>query len=181
MLKTERLILREWRDEDLDALAEMGADPRVMKYFVHTLSREESDQMAARLRGHFDRHGFGFWAVEATGVAPFVGFVGLGVPRFETHFTPCVEVGWRLAHDYWNRGYATEAARAAVAYGFDELGLSEIVAFTVPSNEPSRRVMEKLGMTHYPADDFDHPLVAEGHPLRKHVLYRLKNSPARNS
>ena len=107
-------------------------------------------------------------------MAPFIGFVGLAVPRFEAHFTPCVEIGWRVAADQWNRGYATEAACAVLKYGFEIIGLSEIVSFTVPINLPSRRVMEKIGMTHNSADDFDHPLIPEGHPLRRHVLYRKR-------
>ena len=106
------------------------------------------------------------------GVAPFVGFIGLHPPTFETHFTPCVEIGWRLSADHWNRGYATEGARAAMAFGFETLGLSEIVSFTVPGNVRSRRVMEKLGMSRSAVDDFDHPSLPEGHRMRRHVLYR---------
>lgn len=173
LLRAERLILREWRDDDLPAFASLNADPRVAEFLPKTLTRNESDQMAARIRAHFDEHGFGLWAVEVPDVAPFIGFVGLAVPKFEAHFTPSVEVGWRIAHPYWNNGYATEGARAAVSHGFSELGLTEIVSFTVPQNLASRRVMEKIGMSHDPNDDFDHPLLAEGHPLRRHVLYRL--------
>jgi ribosomal-protein-alanine N-acetyltransferase len=173
-LPAERLVLREWRDEDLVAFADLNADPRVMEHFPAALTRAESDEFAARIRGHFDEHGFGLWAVEVAGVAPFVGFVGLAVPRFEAHFTPCVEVGWRLAHAHWRKSYATEGARAAVSHGFSELGLTEIVAMTVPKNVASRRVMEKLGMAQDPRDDFDHPRLQEGHPHRRHVLYRLR-------
>jgi len=123
-----------------------------------------------------EQRGFGLWAVEITGFAPFAGFVGLNVPRFESHFTPCVEIGWRLSREFWHRGYATEGARAALTFGFDTLGLNEIVSFTAPSNAASRRVMEKIGMRRNPDDDFDHPLVPEGHPIRRHVLYRaLRN------
>jgi RimJ/RimL family protein N-acetyltransferase len=111
--------------------------------------------------------------VEVRGGAAFAGFVGLSVPRFEAHFAPCVEIGWRLAAQHWGHGYATEGARAALAFGFGTLGLEEIVAFTAPRNVRSRRVMEKIGMTYDPADDFDHPLLPEGHPLRRHVLYRI--------
>src|SRR5204862_452292 len=151
------------------AFAAMGADPRVMEFLPKWLAREEADAMAARIRGHFERHGFGFWAVEAPGVAPFLGFVGLAVPTWETHFTPCVEIGWRLAAEHWGRGYATEAARAALDFGFGRLALGEVVSFTVPANRRSRAVMERLGMTSSPADDFDHPMLPEGHPLRRHV------------
>jgi RimJ/RimL family protein N-acetyltransferase len=150
----------------------MSSDPEVMEHFPDVLSREESDGLAERIEAHFVRHGFGPWAVEVPGVAAFIGYVGLMVPRFEAPFTPCVEIGWRLARAYWGRGYATEAARAALAFGFDELHLDEIVSFTVPGNARSRRVMERLGMTHDPRDDFEHPSLAEGHPLRTHVLYR---------
>ncbi|MEZ6073293.1 MAG: GNAT family N-acetyltransferase [Pirellulales bacterium] len=175
-LRTERLRLRTWRDDDLPAFAAMGADGRVMEHFPGTLSRRESDAFAARVRAHFAERGFGLWAVEVPGVTPFAGFVGLAVPRFEAHFTPCVEVGWRIAAEYWNRGYASEAARAAVTDGFTRLGLDQIVSFTAAVNRPSRRVMDKLGMTHDPAEDFDHPSLPAGHRLERHVLYRLRAS-----
>ena len=179
-LYTPRLRLRPWRDDDLPAFAALNADPRVMEFFAKPLDRAESDAMVARVRGHFARHGFGFWAVEAPGVADLVGLVGLAVPSFEAHFTPCVEIGWRLAHAYWGRGYATEAARAALEFGLRGLALDEIVAFTATANLRSRAVMERLGMTRSPADDFDHPALPEGHPLRRHVLYRTprRSTPA---
>lgn len=172
-LRTERLVLRRWRDRDLDPLAAMNADPEVMEHFPSTLTREQSAAVIDRIEAHFDEHGFGLWVVEVPGVTPFAGWVGLLRPRFEAPFTPCVEVGWRLARDAWGHGYAIEAARAAVTYGFEEVGLEEIVSFTVPQNTRSRAVMERLGMTHDPADDFDHPLVAPGTPWHRHVLYRL--------
>jgi RimJ/RimL family protein N-acetyltransferase len=144
-----------------------------MEHFPALLSRYESDAQVDRIEAHFQLHGFGLWAVEVPGVAPFIGFVGLAVPRFEAVFTPCVEIGWRIHADHWNRGYATEGARAALDFAFGSLGLEEIVSFTVPANLRSRRVMEKLGMTRSESEDFDHPLLPEGHPLRRHVLYRL--------
>src|SRR5262249_27810186 len=147
--------------------------PRVMEFFPAPLSREESDAQVDRIEAHFDRHGFAQWAVEIPGVAPFAGFIGLSIPRFEAHFTPCVEIGWRLAAPHWGRGFATEGARAALAFGFKTLGLAEIVSFTAVVNLRSRRVMEKLGMTHQPGDDFDHPVLPEGHWLRRHALYRI--------
>ena len=171
--RTERLLMRRWRDGDRPAFAAMNADPAVMEYFPSTRDRRESDAVVDRIEAHFDARGFGLWAVEIPGLVPFIGFVGLWTPSFEAHFTPAVEVGWRLAREHWGRGYATEAAEAAVAVGFDALGLEEIVAFTVPANFRSRRVMEHLGMTHDAADDFDHPGITEGHALRRHVLYRL--------
>ena len=151
----------------------MNADPRVMEHFPAALSRVESDALAARIDEHFAGHGFGLWAVEIPGVAPFAGFVGLSVPGFQAHFTPCVEVGWRLAADHWGGGYATEGARAALAFGFDALELDEIVSFTTAGNLPSRRVMHRIGMRHDTGDDFDHPALPDGHPLRRHVLYRI--------
>jgi ribosomal-protein-alanine N-acetyltransferase len=175
-IATARLRLRPWRDEDLPAFAALNADPRVMEHFPRTLGRAESDAMVGRIRGHFAAHGFGLWAAEAPGRAAFIGFVGLAVPRFEARFTPCVEIGWRLAAAHWGRGYATEAAAAVLDHAFGPLGLAEVVAFTVPANLRSRRVMERLGMTRAPADDFDHPGMPEGHPLRPHVLYRLPRS-----
>src|SRR5262245_9307099 len=133
-LRTQRLLLRQWSSADLGPFADMNSDPRVMKYFPSLLSRDESDAAAGRIRAHFERYGFGLWAAEIPDVAPFIGFVGLAVPRFEAHFTPCVEIGWRVAADQWNLGYATEAACAVLKYGFEIIGLSEIVSFTVPIN-----------------------------------------------
>ncbi|MEY2604044.1 MAG: hypothetical protein QOH31_1835, partial [Verrucomicrobiota bacterium] len=161
-LITKRLRLRLWRDEDLPAFADLNSDPRVMRYMLKRLDRAESDAFAERIKENFARNGFGLWAVEVIGIADFIGFTGLSVPRFEAHFTPCIEIGWRLAFDYWGHGYATEAACAARDYGFSQLGLREIVSFTVTANQRSRKVMERIGMTHFPEDDFHHPLLAEG-------------------
>lgn len=177
-LRTERLLLRRWRDADLDSFAALNADPEAMRFFPAPLTREESDALAERWRSHLDAEGWGLWAVEVPGEADFVGCVGLARPGFEAHFTPAVEVGWRLARAHWGNGYATEAARAALSHGFGELGLDEIVSFTSKANEPSARVMERLGMTHDPADDFDHPRLPSGHRLRPHVLYRLRPGAA---
>lgn len=173
-LETERLVLRRWRPADRAPFAALNADPAVMEHFPAPLTREESDAMIARAEAHLDQHGFGPWAVEVRGGAPVIGFVGLVVPRFTAHFTPCVEIGWRLARAHWGHGYATEAARAALAFGFGTVGLAEIVSFTVPANVRSIAVMERLGMTHDAAGDFDHPNLPEGHPLRRHVLYRIR-------
>ncbi|MGH0035076.1 MAG: GNAT family N-acetyltransferase [Myxococcota bacterium] len=173
VLHTERLCLRRWRESDRAPFAALNADPVVMEFMPAPLDRAASDAFALRIEAHFEANGFGLWAVEVRGGAPFVGFVGLARPSFEASFTPCVEVGWRLAASAWGRGYATEAARAALGFGFQRAGLDEIVSFTVPRNRRSRSVMEKLGMTRDPADDFDHPRLPEGHPLRRHVLYRI--------
>lgn len=172
-IATPRLLLRRWRDEDRAPFAALNADPRVMEHFPAPMTRAETDALVDRIDAHFERHGFAAWAVEVPHVAPFVGFVGLTVPRFEAHFTPCVEVGWRLAAEHWGRGYATEAARASLDFAFGPAGLPEVVSFTVPANVRSRRVMERIGMTHDVAGAFEHPALPEGHRLRPHVLYRI--------
>jgi RimJ/RimL family protein N-acetyltransferase len=176
-LRTERLVLRGWRATDREPFGLMNADPAVMKHYPGLLSRQESDALADRIEAHFTERGFGLWAVEVPGVAAFVGYVGLSVPRFEAPFMPCVEIGWRLGRAHWGQGYATEAARAALAFGFETLRLPEILSFTVPDNLPSRRVMERLGMTHDRRDDFLHPSLPEGHRLRPHLLYRKRATP----
>lgn len=181
-LRTERLVLRPWREEDLAPFAELNADPGVMEYLQAPLSRPESDLLAQAIREHFAEHGYGLWAVELPGEHPFIGFVGLlHRPResFPVPIAPCVEVSWRLRRDMWGHGYATEAARAAIAQGFDELGLEEVVSFTTVGNGRSRRTMERLGMRRDMASDFDHPKLPEGHPLRRHVVYRLARSTRR--
>jgi RimJ/RimL family protein N-acetyltransferase len=172
-LRTERLVLRPWRDSDRAPFAALNADPEVMRYFPAPLTRAESDAMADAVTGNFATRGWGLWAVEVVAGPPFVGFVGLNVPGFETVFTPCVEVGWRLAREHWGQGYASEGARAALRYGFEVVGLDEILSWTATTNVPSQAVMQRIGMTHDPGDDFDHPRLSEGHPLRRHVLYRL--------
>ena len=173
-LRTPRLWLRRWRPADRAPFAALNADPRVMEYFVSTLSREESDAVVERIQNHFERHGFGLWAVEIPDETDFAGFIGLLHCSFEAHFTPAVEIGWRLAAGYWNRGYATEGARAALVFGLDRMQLDEIVSLTAVGNMRSRRVMEKIGMIRDPEDDFDHPNLPVGHPLRRHVLYRTQ-------
>jgi ribosomal-protein-alanine N-acetyltransferase len=173
-LQTGRLLLRRWRESDRLPFQAMNADPRVMEFFPAPLSPNESDALVDRAQAHFDRHGFGPFAAELLENHSFVGFIGLSIPNFYAPFTPAVEVGWRLAVYCWGRGLATEGARAVVRYGFEELGLDGLVSFTVPGNVRSRRVMEKIGMTHDPCDDFGHPRLPEGHPLRRHVLYRLQ-------
>jgi RimJ/RimL family protein N-acetyltransferase len=176
-LRTERLWLRRWRPADRAPFRALNADPQVMQHFPGLLSAAESDALAQRIEQHFAEHGFGLWVVDVTGVTPFAGYVGLSVPRFEAPFTPCVEIGWRLARSCWGRGYATEAARAVLAFGFEGLALGEIVSFTVPDNDRSRRVMERIGMSRNPDGDFEHPGLPDGHPLRRHVLYRIARPP----
>jgi RimJ/RimL family protein N-acetyltransferase len=169
----ERVVLRQWREGDLEAFASLNADPVVMEHFPAPLGRAESDTFAERCRRGLEQRPFGLWALEIPGVTPFAGFVGLNVPGFEAPFMPAVEVGWRLDRPWWGHGYASEAARLALAHGFGAAGLDEVVSFTAPVNRRSVAVMERLGMTHDPADDFDHPRLPAGHPLRRHVLYRL--------
>lgn len=171
-IDTPRLRLRQWRDADDAPFAALNADAEVMRYFPAPLSRTESDGMAARCRDRIDALGWGFWACERKADGAFIGFVGLNVPAAALPFAPCVEIGWRLAREAWGQGFATEAARAALAVGFERLGLDEIVSFTALGNRRSRAVMERLGM-HEDALVFEHPALQEGHPLRSHCLYRL--------
>jgi RimJ/RimL family protein N-acetyltransferase len=173
-LTTERLILRRWRESDREPFARLNSDPEVMRHFVRPLGREESDALVDRIEARFDERGYGLWAVERREDAAFLGFVGLAHHTFDAPFTPCVEVGWRLDKFAWGHGYATEAAREAVRFGFEEAGLDEIVSFTSREHAASMRVMEKIGMHREPADDFDYPTIPAGHALRRHVLYRLR-------
>lgn len=174
MIATPRLLLRHWKPEDRAPFAALNADANVMRFFPSLLTGEDTDGMLERNAAHFAKYGFGVWAVELSITGEFAGFIGLNVPEFNAPFTPCVEIGWRLAAQHWNKGLATEGAIAVLRLGFESLGLEEIVSFTTVDNLPSRRVMEKIGMTRDPQDDFDHPRIAEGHKLRRHVLYRKK-------
>ena len=171
---TPRLRLRAWRDADLAPFAAMNGDPRVMEWLPSVLDRDASDAAAKRLRDHFEEHGFGKCVVETRDGGKFVGVVGLGWCTFEAPINPSVEVGWRLAASHWGKGYATEAARAALDYGFREVRLERITSFTVPANERSWRVMQRLGMTYTPDNDFEHPLLPPDSPLRRHVTYVMR-------
>jgi RimJ/RimL family protein N-acetyltransferase len=173
-ISTDRLVLRGWRAADRAPFAALNADPEVMRHFPAPLDAAASDRLVASIIDGWATNGLGLWAVARRTDDRFLGFTGLSRPSFEAHFTPAVEVGWRLAREAWGHGYATEAARAAVAFGFETLRLEGIVSFAVPANDRSRRVMERLGMTRDPDDDFEHPRLPEGHPLRRHVLYRLR-------
>lgn len=178
-VKTERLILRPWQESDLEPFAQLNADPRVREFFPGILSREESNASVKLVSNHIERCGWGFWAASLIQTGEFIGFIGLEDVYFSAPFnetTPAVEIGWRLAFNHWGKGYATEGAKGALQYGFDTLDLEEIVSFTAVPNMRSRHVMEKIGMHHDEVDDFDHPKLQEGHPLRRHVLYRLKKS-----
>jgi ribosomal-protein-alanine N-acetyltransferase len=175
--RSERLLLRPFRDADLEPFARLNADPDVMEHFPAPLSRSESDALAGRLRAEFNAQRYGVFALELPGSVPFLGFTGLGVPTFESHFTPCVEIGWRLAREHWGKGYAFEAARAALRLAFVHLRLPQVVAFTAVQNVRSRKLMERLGMRRNPSEDFDHPGLPAGHPLQRHVLYRVDAPP----
>jgi RimJ/RimL family protein N-acetyltransferase len=171
-IETDRLILRRWQSSDVEPFVNLNADPRVMQFFPATLSRAETEAMISRVEEKISQHGFGLWAAELKATAGFIGFIGLNVPSYPLPFSPCVEIGWRLAFDYWGKGYAQEGARAALAFGFDRLLLEEIVSFTTANNLRSRQVMERIGMAYGAQGDFDHPKLPELHPLRRHVLYR---------
>lgn len=171
-IDTPRLRMRQWRAADRAPFAALNADPRVMEHFPSTLDRAASDAIAERCETLIAERGWGFWAVERRDSGDFIGFVGLNVPTAALPFAPCVEIGWRLAHAAWGQGLASEAARAALTTGFETLGLAEIVSFTALSNRRSQAVMERLGMRRT-SEDFDHPVLPEGHPLRRHCLYRL--------
>jgi RimJ/RimL family protein N-acetyltransferase len=169
VIRTDRLLLRRWTDADREPFAALNADPEVMEHFPATLTRPQSDAVVDRIEAGFAERGWGLWAVEAP--EGFVGFTGLSVPAFEADFLPAVEVGWRLARSAWARGYATEAASAALRYAFEEVHLTEVVSFTAATNTRSERVMQRLGMRR--AGEFDHPVLPQGHRLRRHVLYRI--------
>lgn len=174
VIKTERLILRPWMESDLEPFALMNADPRVREYFFTLLTNEESNSSAADFQKGIEERGWGLWAAALIDdPTEFMGFIGIAPTNFVAHFTPAVEIGWRLAYKFWGKGYATEGASAALKYGFETIGLDEIVACTTSENRRSQNVMKKL-KTHYnPEDDFDHPRVPPGHKLTKHILYRI--------
>ena len=165
-----RVVLRQWKESDLEPFAAMNSDPEVMHYFPKPLTREESAASMDRARARIEERGWGWWAVEVDGA--FAGFTGLAEPRFKAHFTPCVEIGWRLRREYWGQGIAFAAAQQATKYAFSELRLLELVSFTAAVNLRSRKLMERLTFSHDSSEDFDHPEIAEGHWLRRHVLYR---------
>lgn len=172
-IRTPRLLLRGWQEADREPFAAINADPEVMEYLPSTLTREESDAFVDRAQALLEAEDHGLWALEVRATGQLIGCTGLAHPSFQAAFTPCTEVGWRLARDAWGHGYATEAAHAALRVGFGTLGLAEVVSFAAVGNARSRAVMARLGMSHNPAEDFDHPSLPEGHPLRRHVLYRL--------
>jgi RimJ/RimL family protein N-acetyltransferase len=172
-IHTERLVLRRWNDDDRAAFAALNADPEVMEHFPRVLTAEESDQMMRTIELHFEEFGYGLWAINTTWAPRLVGFCGLAVPTFRTDFTPAVEIGWRFARDEWGNGYATEAAKAALDFGFEQADLEEVLSWTIPANDRSQRVMSRLGMKRAPELDFDHPRLLDDDRLRRHVVYRI--------
>ncbi len=173
-IETERMILREWKDEDLDGFARINSDHLIMEYFPRRLDEKDTEKLVQRFRAHFKKYGYGFYAIELKATGQFIGFVGLGHVELEVPFAPAVEIAWRLDYESWGKGYATEAALAVLHYAFTELGLDEVVAYAVFDNRRSIHVMEKLGMKHDKKGDFMYPKLPEDSPLAKHVLYRLK-------
>jgi RimJ/RimL family protein N-acetyltransferase len=171
-LFSERLVLRQWRESDRAPFAAMNADPMVMEYFPATLDRSQSDALMDRCIKRLRRADYGLWALEVRSSSEFIGFVGLAMPSWDAAFTPCTEIGWRLAQPAWGHGYATEAARTALDRAFGPAGLDTVVSFATTGNVRSQGVMQRIGMTRDTSEDFDHPLVLDG-PLRRHVLYRL--------
>ena len=175
-LSGPRVILRQWSEADLEPFAAMNADPVVMEFFPQLSTREESSASLERLHREIEERGWGLWVVEIEN--EFAGFTGLAEPKFKAHFTPCVEIGWRFQRKFWGRGYALEAAQVALRFAFVHLRLREVVSFTARLNERSQKLMQRLGMTRSASDDFEHPMLPAGHPLRHHVLYRIQNTPA---
>lgn len=178
-LRTKRLLLREWKDEDIEPLARMNDDPKVVRYLARLADRNAIEVWINTQREHFKKHGYGLWALQRSDVSGCIGFCGLVNVPYQAHFTPAVEIAWRLYPDWWGRGYATEAAVAALAFGFQNLKLNQIVANAAADNVASRRLMERIGMSHDPKDDFDHPFKAVDDPLRRQVLYRLMDQDRR--
>lgn len=178
LMETERLFLRTWQDKDVDPFAEMCADPAVMRYFPDVMTREKTEQLISRCIEKQETDGFSMAPVEVKSTGEFLGFVGLNIPTYAAPlpFEPCVEIGWRLKQSSWGKGYASEAANAWIRFGFETIGLDEIVAFTIPANEPSQRVMQRIGMRRDPDGDFLHPSLPADHAVAPHVLYRLTRS-----
>jgi RimJ/RimL family protein N-acetyltransferase len=173
IIETERLILRTWKESDIAPIVALNKDPRVMEFFPSVLTQKQTEEFIKRLEKHFEKHGFTLYPVELKKTHQCIGFVGLATIPFKTAFTPAIEIGWRLAYDYWGKGYATEAAKAVLNYAFNDLKMNKIVSFTTSKNVGSRRVMEKIGMIHNPKYDFNHPKLGKDSPLLKHVFYEI--------
>lgn len=175
-LSTDRLILRRWKDSDVEPFVTMNCDPEVMRFYPSVLTREQSIELIDRIERRFESESLGLWATEVKSTGQFIGYVGLWTPGWESSFTPCVEIGWRICHSSWGKGYAPEAAREVLRDGFERLQLKEILSWTATVNQNSMRVMQKIGMYSDPSENFMHPAIEEGSPLKLHVLYRLTES-----
>ena len=172
-IESARLYLRQWKEEDKEVFFELNSDPKVMKYFLKPLSKDESDVFVEKTKSQIDRKGWGFFAVETKAASEFIGFIGLADTSFESAFTPCMEIGWRLHRNFWKKGYATEVAKSVLDFAFKNFGRKDIVSFTLKLNFSSIAVMRRIGMVEDPNGCFEHPKIPEGHPLKPHVLYRL--------
>lgn len=175
IIETERLWLRTWEDKDVDPFFEINQDPKVIEYLLGPLTMEQVKEFISSMNQQFEKAGFTVFAVEEKLSGKLLGYLGLNPVPWQADFTPCVEIAWRLGSQYWNHGYATEGAKAVLAYGFQKVGLNEIVSFAVPANIRSIRVMEKIGMRRDIHGDFAHPALPPGHLLSKHVLYRMSH------
>jgi len=173
IIETDRLILRTWRDEDLESMFAINQDPKVMEYFPSLQDLDMTKNFIDKVNAHFENHGYSLYATVRKDTNEFIGFIGLLIAEFESHFTPATEIGWRLSSNHWGQGFATEGAKAVLDYAFRELKIPEIVSFTAASNAKSIRVMQKIGLQHNEANDFDHPKLDDESPLKRHVLYRL--------
>jgi RimJ/RimL family protein N-acetyltransferase len=178
-LKTKRLILRQWRDEDYEPFARLNADPKVMEHFPSTLTKVQSDVMATTLKTLISQNGWGFWVMEEKETGLFVGALGLHEPTENLPFLPCVEIGWRLAYEHWGKGYATEAGKEVLRYAFEDLKLEEVVSFTAVANKRSRDLMKRLGMKNS-YENFEHSALPQGHRLREHVLYKISKDEVKS-
>lgn len=178
-VETERLILRQWKESDRETFVELNSSKENLPFFPNPFSKDESDKFIDKTISLIEKNGFGLFAVEIKSTGEFIGFTGLHNPTYKTHFTPCTEIGWRLHKNFWGKGYATEAAKGALDFAFNQLKLDEIVSFTATLNTPSIKVMERIGMTRDESGEFDHPNVPDGHILKRHVLYRLKRDQYR--
>ncbi len=174
VIETQRLLLRRWRESDLEDFAAMNADPQVMRFFPEPYDRARTKELYDRIQEEFAQYGYSLYAAEEKDSGSFMGLIGFHWARFEANFCPCLEIGWRLARGFWNKGYATEGARACLEYGFSQLGFEVVNSFTAEINKPSQRVMQKIGMRYL--QDFSHPDVPEGHPLKPHVRYVIEKN-----
>jgi len=173
IIATPRLILRTWKQEDIDPYFRINQDPKVIEFLRGPLTLDEVNAFVSNVNNQQEKYGYTLWAVEVKQTGTFIGFIGLNYTNWESHFTPAVEIGWRLDSKSWGQGYATEGAKAALDFAFNKMNLQEIVSFTVPDNKRSIQVMERIGLKRDLNGDFEHPKLPKDHRLLKHILYRL--------